>query len=399
MAPPEREQTMSTEANPLNPAVGAPRRKRPSGSGSLFRYPGSSVYHMKWHVRGVPYRQATGTRNRLEAQAKLRAKLAEVATGTFVPPSTERITVGELFDGLSRDYKINGKKSLEDTEARWRLHLEPAFGALRAVDVTSDRIHGYVEQRQTEGATVGTINRELSCLKRAFNIAHQSEPPKLARVPKFPRLKEHNVRVGFVEESQYDKLAAACSRHGLWMRAMFETAYCFGWRDHELKYLRVSAVDLAARTLRLDPDTTKNSEGRIAVMPAKLYALIAQCVLGKRPEDYVFTREHGGPVRDFRVTWRRVCTEAGVDKLLFHDLRRTAVRGMVRNGIPERVAMSISGHKTRSVFDRYNIVSEGDLREAAARLDRRDQQRTTETTLGRVWAESAPFPVQLPQPN
>ncbi len=115
--------------------------------------------------------------------------------------------------------------------------------------------------------------------------------------------------------------------------------------------------------------TTKNSDGRTAVMPTLIYSLVAQCVHGKEPDDYVFTRENGKPVRDFHDAWGKVCEAAGVPGLLFHDLRRTAVRNMTRRGIPERVAMQISGHKTRSIFNRYRIVSERDLRDAAHRME------------------------------
>jgi len=132
-------------------------------------------------------------------------------------------------------------------------------------------------------------------------------------------------------------------------------------------------VDLAANRITLDPGTTKNGEGRSLPIYGEMREWLqiereirdAQC-----PDcPYVF-RRGGKPIRDFRKSWAEACKRAEIPGLLFHDLRRTAVRNMVRAGIPEKIAMQISGHKTRSVFDRYNIVSDRDLDLAAERMQR-----------------------------
>jgi integrase len=85
--------------------------------------------------------------------------------------------------------------------------------------------------------------------------------------------------------------------------------------------------------------------------------------------DFVFQID-GRRIGDFRKAWATACKRAGLTGLHFHDLRRSAVRNMVNAGIAEKTAMHISGHKTRSVFDRYNIVSARDIQTAGKRLEK-----------------------------
>jgi serine/threonine protein kinase len=190
------------------------------------------------------------------------------------------------------------------------------------------------------------------------------------------------------ESAQYTPLAMECSKVGLWLRALLTTAYSFAFRKGELLSMRVKQIDLSAGTIRLEAGTTKNGEARVVRMTREVATLLTACIIDKQPDDFVFTRPgkkrkdgtlvKGGPVEGFRKIWEAVCTRAGVPDLLFHDLRRSGVRNLRRLGVQESVAMRISGHKTRAVFERYNIVDEADLADAASRLDTKQNAAAVE---------------------
>jgi integrase len=171
---------------------------------------------------------------------------------------------------------------------------------------------------------------------------------------------------------------------------MMSVAYTFGFRKSELMGLRVRQVDLKAWTIRLLPGETKNDKGRTVVMTAEVYREFSGCLKGKAPDDLIFTWENGDPVLDFRAAWDNMCTAAGVQVLL-HDFRRTAVRNMVRAGVSENVAMKISGHKTRSVFDRYDITNESDLTDAAKKLENAEISRKLATENANAGQQSVTY--------
>jgi integrase len=262
---------------------------------------------------------------------------------------------------------MNDKATLDWAQCRWNNRLQPAFGDLQASQVTTELLNKYVLDCQADKLSNATINRDMAALKRSFNLAYRSTPRKVFAVPVFPHLKESAPRQGFVEDAQYRELVKHAPE--LWLRSLLAVAYSFGFRKSELLTMRCNQVDIAAQTIRLWRGTTKSGEPRLVKMTGDVLVLLTACLLGKEPEHYVFSRNGGTPILDFRGRWDVLCSAAGLDCLLFHDLRRSAVRNMVRAGVSETVAMRISGHRTRSVFDRYNVTSEADLTDAARKIE------------------------------
>lgn len=323
------------------------------------------ILWIKYYDRnGKAIRESTGSTKDADAKRLLKKREGEISSGK--PPGIyfDRVKFDELAEDYLTDYRINGKV-VRDAR-RYVNHLEPFFGGMRVTSITTDRIKHYVNKRLDIGAANGTINRELSALKRMLNLGAQQSPPKVDRVPFIQMLKENNVRKGFFEHDEFLAVRAQLPEH---LQGIAAFGYKVGWRRSEITRLRWKQVDLKQGIVRLEPGMSKNKEARTVYLDDELKEMFQTLLKDRKSAlPYVFLNKNGTDVvKTFDKAWRTACKKAGIGVKLFHDLRRTAVRNMVRSGTPERVAMMISGHKTRSVFDRYNIVDNTDLRFAAQR--------------------------------
>lgn len=337
--------------------------------GSLYLR--GKTWWISYYHQGRQIRESAETEKKMVARQLLELREGEIAQGKLPSYLFDKVTFDDLARDLETDYKINGKKSADRVEEIIRLHLRPFFEKMKASAISSATVKDYVSLRIGEGAKNATINRELAYLKRMLNLGAQQTPPKVDRVPFIPMLKENNTRKGFFEPEEFVALMAVLPDD---LKAMVMFAYQTGWRRSEITELTWDRVDLNRGVARLEAGGTKNGEGRTVCLGSEMVNVLRKqrrfgCL-------YVFHR-NGQKIEDFRGAWDTACKKAKVPGRLFHDLRRTAVRNMVRAGTPERVAMMISGHKTRSVFDRYDIVSEEDLRLAALRHEEYHLEQTS----------------------
>jgi integrase len=320
---------------------------------------------------GERRRPTIRARTRADAERELRRREGDIAHGRPQFPQAETLTLRELLDLVTADYGNNERKSLAKVVHNVE-RLVAFFGDCRATLITSAVVAQYVGHRKATGVANATINRELAVLRRAFTLAADGLISK-DHVPRLRLLREAAPRSGFFEQAQFE----AVRRHlPAPLRPVVTFAYITGWRIRsEVLTLRWAQVDFAAETIRLDAGTTKNNEPRVFVMTPGLRAMLEEQkaltdALQRETErivPWVFHRA-GERIRSFRRVWLKACQAAGVPGRIPHDFRRTAVRNLERAGVSRSVAMKMVGHKTESIYRRYAIVSEGDLREAAKKL-------------------------------
>jgi integrase len=343
-------------------------------------YMRGKTFWISYYHNGRQIRESAKTKKEADAKRILKSREGEIADGKLPGVYFDKVSFNELAKDFLADYRINGKKSLDRAE-RSVEHLKKVFAGLMVIEITTPRIRSYVEDRINEGAASATTNRELAALKRMLNMGARQTPPKVDRVPYIPMLKENNVRKGFFEHGDFIKFRDALP---FYLQGYVTFAYKTGWRSSEISNLEWSQVDRVNGIVRLESGETKNDEGRTIYLDHELKGIIGhQWKLRESRKTilpYVFTNEEGTDrIKEYRSAWSKACVKTGLGKKLFHDFRRTACRNMVRAGIPERVAMMVSGHKTRSIFERYNVVDGNDLKQAAQRQE--DYLKTQTSTI------------------
>jgi hypothetical protein len=360
--------------------------RRAKGEGGLFKVKGCRFWYAQYVHNGKQVRVSTREESKMKALGALRRLMGDRDRGLAPMPEAQKLRYADLRSGLLANYNERGNRSL-----RTSADGEESIGGLKQLDaffnfdanypgppvtrINTETSREFARQRQAQGVGSAWINRSLHCLRRMLRIAH--EDGRIQNVPKIRMLKEPPARKGFLELEKFDELAKLLPTH---LRPLVTFLYYCGVRIGEAVQIEWSQVDLDARLIRLEEDQTKNAQARTVPLPSVLVMMLAEI---KPKTGKVFSDTN------LRVEWQKACAACGLGTrtlvepeegeegfawykyrgLLIHDLRRSAVRNLVGAGVPEVVAMKISGHKTRAVFDRYHIVSTDDVTNAMRRLE------------------------------
>lgn len=346
---------------------------RGKGTGSVYKPKGTSFYWVAYWSGGKRHFESSKSTRKKDAQDILADRTSDTRKGLVVTPKMGKITLRDGLKAVVANLKMNGRKSVKQTQGRIDDHVLEFFSGDRRMNTISTAdIEQYKAHRIEEGAENATVNRELAIVRRAFRLAVRGG--ELVAMPHVPMLRESNTRTGFFEAAEFD---AVVQNLPTCLQAPLRFAYVTGWRmKSEVLPLTANRVDLNAGVVRLDPGSTKNGMGRTFHLTTGLRDVlktqlesIAKFEKSGKIVAHIFHWEDGRPIRDFRKAWEKATVDAGCAGMYLHDCRRTAVRNLERAGVPRSTAMAMVGHQTEAIYRRYAIVDEAMSREGAEKLN------------------------------
>ena len=360
---------------------------KPRGAGSVYER--GRVWWLKYYDRnGWVRRESSHSKLKGDAEKLLRQRLGDVASGKrYLGSDLERTRFEDLATIIKADWQANNRRSQERLKIAFN-HLATKFAGWRARDIDFGELQAYRATRQREDGAQATIRWELGALRTAFRLAARDGR---AECPQFPRIVVANTRQGFFEAKEWQAIRAHLRPE---FQDVGDFAYLTGWRIMEVLTLRWQQIDFNAGTIRLEPDTTKTGVGR--PFPFAEYQPLRAVIERRRAQreeiqraaqiitpwvfffhargqfhrigDPVFLERKRRPSWAFRDGWNEAAIAAGFPGRIPHDFRRTAARNMERAGIPRSVAKALGGWKSDSMYNRYTIASEADLRDGVRRL-------------------------------
>jgi integrase len=358
--------------------MNASTKDRPQGR--IFKPRGCRYWYIQYYdVQPRETKSGRLTKRRTEsakstsrsvAEQMLRDRLHRKDRGeTILNP--RKVMFSELEKLIKNDYATSGNRSLRRLKTSLK-HLHKAFGADRAIDVTSGRWLAYLAQRQAAGAAASTIMAERAALHRMFTLAIQAE--RLASTPHFKRVRVENERpVEAILDDEEIAAILADEKYPEDLKGAFEFGALTGWRiPSEVWTLTWNRVDIAERVIRLPVGSTKNREKRelrFEDYPA-LVALLERWLAKRRPPSpFVFHRK-GKPIAHKRAyaEWHEVCDRLEIRDKDAYTVRHAMTMRLDGNGVPLKVGMSITGHKSEKMYLRYRQVGKGEQEAALAKI-------------------------------
>lgn len=350
------------------------------GDGRIFKR--GERWWVAFYVDGREQRESAKTKDEGIAVRYLRKKLKEVhaheldPTKPFLTQCDRKRTIAALMDALKGDFEIRGKWN---PQVRTNVgHVRSGFGNIRATALTAEQVDDYIQRRLSEGAAKASINRVTQLLKQSYGLTNLP-------APRIRRLDESgNVRRGFFTEPEVRRVM---SNLPVELADFTLFAWLTGMRKGEIASLRWEDFD--GDCIRLRAEDAKNRTARLIPLEGELVTLIERRKVARQFKSgqvtmmsaLIFHRA-GEPILEFRKSWATAGRLAGVQRL-FHDLRRSACRNMVAAGVAQVTAMQLSGHKTDSMFRRYAIVAENDMR-AALRMTQSHLAHLRENTATKI---------------